>query len=303
MGMTMDDLGNLFEVIAMLLAGVVLAPIVVATMAAVALLIGRVVRRVLTGKVRRGYLRQIRTIVTEYEAPFDLRPAEIAYLYDTTVGKEEVLATVFDLERRGYVTVTALDTNDDFFIHHTDNHDYTKLHEVDSHVLAMIGSKGCRWGALQKEATKLFAEGSFGRVIERSLIELGFLRSHTTKRQHSHILARTVISVAVAIGACMLVYKGAPMVVGALVMQLAWVPFLYQDLVGYMHKSARVSREATPLLAKVWPQIEGFCEFVKVVELDRIAHANRNKQQEYRHAVLPYAIALNLPVNWKDRFK
>ena len=117
MGMTMDDLGNLFEVIAMLLAGAVLAPVVVAAMAAVALLIGRVVRRVLTGKVRRGYLRQIRTIVTEYEAPFDLRPAEIAYLYDTTVGKEEVLATVFDLERRGYVTVTALGTNDDFFIH------------------------------------------------------------------------------------------------------------------------------------------------------------------------------------------
>lgn len=114
---------------------------------------------------------------------------------------------------------------------------------------------------------------------------------------------KSVVSAVVVGGACALIYTGAPLIIGVLVIQLAWMPFLYQDLIGYARKSARTSGDVTPLLAKVWPQIEGFCEFVKVVELDRIKFTNQDTQGEYQHALLPYAIALNLPTHWQNRFK
>ena len=305
LSMTMSDLENIFNILLMILLGIIATPVVFVVMAGTALLMGRISRRFLTSRTRRHYLRNMRTVVAEYEPPFDLRPAEIAYLYDTTMGEEEVLATIFDLERRGYVMLTPVKEKDDFLIHLTDDHEHTKLHGVDSHVLAMIGSKGRRWRALQKDAERLLADGTFGRVIEQSLTAIGLLRAHGTKSQQSLfvIIVKSVVSAVAVGGACALIYTGAPLIIGVLVIQLAWMPFLYQDLIGYARKSARTSGDVTPLLAKVWPQIEGFCEFVKVVELDRIKFTNQDTQGEYQHALLPYAIALNLPTHWQNRFK
>ena len=188
LSMTMSDLENIFNILLMILLGIIATPVVFVVMAGIALLMGRISRRFLTSRTRRHYLRNMRTVVAEYEPPFDLRPAEIAYLYDTTMGEEEVLATIFDLERRGYVMLTPVKEKDDFLIHLTDDHEHTKLHGVDSHVLAMIGSKGRRWRALQKDAERLLADGTFGRVIEQSLTAIGLLRAHGTKSQQSLLL-------------------------------------------------------------------------------------------------------------------
>ena len=58
--------------------------------------------------VRRVFSRQ--TIIAHYEPPQGVHPAEMAFLYDQTFGKEEYLATLFDLERRGYITIAPLPT-------------------------------------------------------------------------------------------------------------------------------------------------------------------------------------------------
>lgn len=56
-------------------------------------------------KIQKG--RQ--TVVAQYEAPAGLRPAEVAYLYDRTFGEEELLATLFDLERREKVKLSPIE--------------------------------------------------------------------------------------------------------------------------------------------------------------------------------------------------
>src|SRR5262245_39223895 len=68
----------------------------------IAWVVGRLQRR-LWIKHSRKILGWNDTIVAQYQKPANLKPAEIAYLYDQSFGEEELLATLFDLEKRGKV--------------------------------------------------------------------------------------------------------------------------------------------------------------------------------------------------------
>ena len=49
--------------------------------------------------------KRVNTIITQYDPPHGLTPAEIGLLYDMRCDKTELIATLFDLEQRGIITI------------------------------------------------------------------------------------------------------------------------------------------------------------------------------------------------------
>lgn len=59
----------------------------------------------------------------------------------------------------------------------------------------------------------------------------------------------------------------------------------------------------TEKLKTPWPQIEGFREYVRQVDLDEIQFESSKLKMVSKNKNLPYAIALGLNTEWESRFK
>lgn len=268
----------------------------------------------------RQILSRHNTIVAEYDPPHHLSPAQIAYLYDQTFGAEEILATLFDLEQRGYLKLHGTQSAKDFVVtvqRSDGKHLESYEHELLLHIKHMRGVT--RWNNILHELE------NFTSAFEAQLAES--LRAKGLLLIHEDIAIRHK-ALWVAAGMCNALIIFLPVYgigqqfqsndlgafaaldrsISILPLLLLW--FISTVITGFsiryaleLHMRALRMKQGTGLLRFMWPQIEGYRLFLLQVELNQIQFENQTMRAVVRNHTLPYAIALNLSTRWHDRFR
>lgn len=57
----------------------------------------------------------------------------------------------------------------------------------------------------------------------------------------------------------------------------------------------------TPKLKAIWPDIEGYRQFIKLVELDRLRYDTEQTEHKIKNSALPYAVALGFNTGWRKQ--
>ena len=277
---------------------------------------------------RRRELAGKNTIIAEYTAPPDIRPGELAYLYDQAVGVEEFLSTVFDLERRGYLTLNkgsraglihASATGkkpDDLLVYEHDAYGTALSAEIN---MKSYGSWLDRfWGnrfeyllekRLQQNDLLEYVPETSRSLFTPFMWKLAVIATvwafFTTLYGSPSIILRSVSdSSALTVDTfdeLSQFLRGIFAVFIAFGITLVAAPFLRYGWRAF--KKARRLATMTDRLERMWPALEGYREYVTLVELDRIRFANEVGKEHARNETLPYAVALNLSTNWKKRFE
>lgn len=285
-------------------------------------LLGVLVRIVRVHNQRHTWLRS-NTIYAEYESPGNLRPGEVAYLYDQSFGTDELLATLFDLEARGKVRLTPLPGPDvNFGIHAVGKpiDDSLKLFEQEA-LAAIAGHKtGITWQDLKADTT--IWDSAIESQLKRDLQGQDYVQAQSQPMNTALpfligggliALASVVIPVIstepkspastmpddfAGLRHDMDVFTLACLWLGA---ALLYACALYCIMSAYRH--AMDMGKGTGKLRQLWPRLAGFREYLQVVEQDRLQFENTSLRAAALDHTLAYAVALGLSTRWEDRFR
>lgn len=252
-------------------------------------------------QVRHIFSRQ--TVIAQYEPPHDVHPAEMAFIYDQTFGKEEYLATLFDLEHRGHLKLTPLEDENDFMITLQPNTANEKLNDIDQHVLATLAITKRKQRIHWRDAVSsvVINDGSLQNVVESVLRKRGWLAERRYKEESGGIALFIVIAL-FGIAAAFLIPIGYIDILLCIALILSCV-FWYPSVRNSYYRSLRMSPRFNRHFTRVWGHLEGYRIFIEKVELGRIRFANQDIEADYYNQTFPYAVALNLATDWQRRFK
>lgn len=239
------------------------------------------------------------TILTEYEPPTDMTPAEMGYLFDSRMTSSEVIATLLDLEQREYLTLNKNNISGTEIIKAVrQNYDNLSLHEV--FILNNIQGKTDLSLFMLKNNRKFKTE------VMKSLMSKGYIRK---QEEFINYYARRVIIayllLIVPLFAWMatsgmngvIAFIGLSIFLFPVFLGIALVvAYIYDKIVGQQG-------QWTNKLKKVWSSIEGYRIFVQKVELDRIHFESDKMRILTKNKALPYAVALGMNTKWKERLE
>jgi hypothetical protein len=58
----------------------------------------------------------------------------------------------------------------------------------------------------------------------------------------------------------------------------------------------------TKKFKQIWPEIEGYRDYIRQVEVDELKFESEELKTSSKNKALPYAIALELNTEWQKRF-
>lgn len=260
--------------------------------------------------MRRSRLRKMvraQTIITQYDPPKDMTPAEIGYLYDVRLQTNEFVATIFDLEHRGIVSI---DTAGKPTIKKAAPQG---LKVYEQYIYRIIESGEIATLQYPMNFTHLY---SFKSLVKGSLVEQGYLNKSFLKGLIISALKMTFLvsplSMTVFIVGFVVIMQMpildiiffVPIV---LVMSTVFFLPLYM-ISGIILTAIYVARNGmywvgTKQLRAIWSDIEGYRIFVKQVQLKKIRFEAEKSKSKAIERDFAYAIALSMDVDWRARFR
>jgi|GEM_PF-4317410 len=237
-------------------------------------------------------------IIAEYDPPGGLSPAEIGYLFDTKLGKEEVFATILSLEQMGLVQ---LDRSQAKPVVVEVKNSTQNLKSFDRYVLSRLDvSKGHQ---INKHFFNQFGV-SANIKINKELNELGYLKPYS--EQMRGVAIRIVsISIILLLGPLYIFKPHSLDDLGTFFLfTLLFGPFiLFMSVFLYAtyNKIAGEPWIGTSKLKQLWPDIEGYREYIKMVAQDQLKFESENTKGIMKNKVLPYAVALGIDTSWKTK--
>ncbi|MDB5187110.1 MAG: hypothetical protein JWM07_582 [Candidatus Saccharibacteria bacterium] len=264
--------------------------------------------------ISRLRLRQIsraQTIVTMYESPGNLTPAEIGYMYDAALNTRECVATVFDLEYKDYIQI---DANGGLSLNMASPQtDSLKGHENFIMQRVGDGSYVSILGDLSIIDSQLFNHEVSNSLVSRGLIQekfylrvlIGVLRairnvfffySLLIIITIGSLLYTTSLSISEVLVMCAFMLVGFTLIFAPLYIVLGVIlTFIYIKLDG-------MRWIGTKRLRHTWPAIEGYRIYIKQAQLDKLNFASEELRIKALEKDLSYAVALGMKVDWKSRF-
>jgi hypothetical protein len=260
----------------------------------------------LISKIRRKSYeisREFGSIIkVEYEAPLGLTPAELGYLTDAKFSKQELYATLLDLEQRGFISIEKNFPNS-FNIHDL-RKDSSSLFDHEKYVLKEFKHTN---SASIFTHTKL---SNFRSEVVISLFKKGLIKNSDKGVSY---LARRVIIMTILINITLLTLflLGAESSTGDKVFLVIMSPLFFTPItlpvsiiLGYSYnKIVGDTGLWTKKMKKAWAEVAGYKEFIKQVELDNIQFESEDLKTKTKIKALPYAIALGFDTKWEKRFK
>lgn len=272
----------------------------------------------LWGRARYYYRRRKEVVVAQYEPPDDLRPAEVGLLQDNVSNTVELTATLIDVAIRGYmkieeiqapkwyrrgkyklVKLKPLDDLEDF--------EQTLLQAVfgrkDEVVLNDVEKLAVR------EAIKEATEELTKRLVRRNLYHpkkkpftKRLIDWLTPVRGAGRRLDRKLSQSIVAIFVWVLVIRLLAYFMPEPV--LAFFGFLiFLWLLSSLIRSNSLYNRMTDEGYDHWARLEGFREFLKVTQQERLKFHNAPKKSPKQFMqYLPYAVALGVEKEWAKQF-
>jgi uncharacterized membrane protein len=265
----------------------------------IAIIIGRASRF-----AHRKSMLAASTVIAQYDPPGNLGPAEMGYLFDSRIGKKELVATLIDLEQRGLVKI-----DDDS----TEGIHISKLavesnRPLKEHELSLLNS-------LTNDSnlsifTLVNTEG-FKASVKRSLTEQGYLK--TSFEVVGYYALRLGIAYLVVTSPLILLLTHAEnfvtfiilcIFIFILVFIIGFPLFLTLALLATFLYNKMVGQPGlfSSKLKQIWPAIEGYREFVRQVELGELQFESSELKIASQDKTMPYAIALGLNTEWQKRF-
>jgi Predicted membrane protein (DUF2207) len=289
--------------------------------------LGRGVSWVRMQQSTRRWRRQS-IVYAAYEAPNNLSPAEVAFLYDRRFGEQELLAMLFDLELRQKITLKTLPDHYgevDFHIRVISEPMADDLRVFEQELLVSLIAFGATasWHAVK--ADNSIWKSTIEHTLEEALIEKGYLQPETSFWQKSSLylcvgalLAVLTVVLPAILANDMQTPRSSAALFGdtyadlrhdmaVFVVFMLWTAatavYAFSSYVGISaFRRAMNVQKGTRLLRSIWPQIEGFRQYLVVVEQDRIAFENKTAREAARQSALAYAVGLNLTTRWEARF-
>jgi Predicted membrane protein (DUF2207) C-terminal domain len=250
---------------------------------------------VTSSRYRKHLFKSGQSVIAEYTAPDNLTPAEIGYLFHFNSHITEVYGTAFDLERRGYVTITRLQNGLQITVKNTDpaglkGHEVMMITEFKNsgvltptygRQLLLAFSQSVRLqleqaGYLKGSVFIHYLRAVIWAIVLMDLVFPGVLLLIS----HSLGTITIVLFFAVTFGIC--VYAPAAFV-------LAW---LYTRLAGHAWMGS-------VKMKTLWPQILGFRSYIKLAELGQIQYNSNDLKAACTNYAFPYAVALGFNTNWQ----
>lgn len=253
-------------------------------------------------KQKNDRLRNLkqRTIVAEYETPTGLTPAEIGFLHDSKLNIAEVYATIIYLHKQGLIML--VETGGRQIIESTRPAPPT-LKPFEKYVLAYASQhtqEAVTIGLLKR--AKL--EGDL--VINKQLQDAGYLL--TRREQIKRSLFRLgLIWLSLIILTTVLTRPNTSEGIQALIFFMVFLaPVYFVTSVFLYFTIQKIAGEPwllSPEIKNIWPDIEGYSQYIKQVELDNLQFESQEMQGQIRNKSLPYAIALGYNTGWLDKVK
>jgi hypothetical protein len=251
----------------------------------------------------RGRDPELAPIVTRYEPPDHLTPAELGTLVDGKPDMRDITATIVDLAVRGYLRIDETKSESRFGLFSSTDYRFTLekpreawtgLGQHERDLLTAIFGATLDSVALSDLKDKFYKHlPGLRETLYTMLVSRGF---YTGRPDHVRVLygaAGAVIGMAIAaIGAGVLAERGMQPVAGIVAGVLSGLIIV---AFGWFMpaRTVRGTREVEHVL--------GFQEFLSRVEADRMERTIRTPEMFERF--LPYAMALNVADNWAKAFE
>ncbi|MDB5184256.1 MAG: hypothetical protein JWN38_64 [Candidatus Saccharibacteria bacterium] len=252
--------------------------------------------------VHRQRQRLDTTIVAEYDAPAGLTPAEVGYLFDSRFGRQEMVATLLDLEQKGMVRISH-GQFDGLNIQRVDTKPLDSLKPHERYLLGHV------------ETNTTLAAMSFGvlagfrSTVRRSLADQGLIKQGTeVLNYYLRRLLITFLILTVPIMTWLVVISGHKPddLLTLFVIFLFFVApvFLILTIVvgGLYNRIVGQPGIWTAQLKQLFPEIQGYRDYIEQVELDELQFDSADLKQQSKNKALPYAVALGLNTEWRQRF-
>lgn len=293
-----------------------------------ALLLAAIARR----RAERIRNERVTTIITQYEPPCGLSPAEVGLLYDMRCQRTEVMATLFDLEQRGIVKLIDSST-----VEIINQAAYDSLAEYEK--IAIRIAKG-ETSALDTPRTFPFtltdatsgttyrfdlplpqrqSLRAFSQAVQQSIIAKGIpMRNFMLAFLKRAIIVTLVIGLLPLLTVAMSgesngvsynAWSGQAFV-GAFTLTIAmglllgpaylasslFFTWLWTKIAGRYWINTRAARA-------LWPELEGYRLYLKQVDLDNIQFESTDRSGTPVTKTLPYAMVFGLDTRWQARLE
>lgn len=246
---------------------------------------------------KRKEFRQL--IIAEYEVPDDLSPAEIGYMFDSRLGRKELLATIVSLEQQHLLEVKSGAFGVMWLSLGTSKSDTLRPHEQ-----WVVDAVSRQPSGLMLRSLKM---KQFQSTVKASLVSRGYISEQ--KASIDYGAQRSIIAYfAISLLCLIVLIRLSDSLSTALVIYfffgLLFLPvFIILGIVAGTIYNAIVGQPGiwTKKQQRVWPDVQGYRDYVEQVELDNLQFESRELEQRSKNNALPYAIALGFNTEWRRR--
>jgi hypothetical protein len=232
-------------------------------------------------------------VVSEYEPPMGLTPAEAGTLVTDRVEPRDITATLIDLAVRGYVKLEEDDSGGyrDYIIRLLKPRD--QWHELTNYEIDMLFNTfyGGQWTKLSSLKLRfVVAVPSMRAGILNALIDKGMYRVDPVSAHIYRIAAMVlwaVVLLAVQAVGWISLFDAGGLAVALLAISVLIVYLMGRNLTAKTLKGMQACAA-----------VEGFREFIERVEADRLQRASPKQVER----CLPYAMALGVEPRWAQQF-
>ena len=288
------------------------------------------VAALLRRRVDRVLKQNTATIITQYEPPRDLSPAEIGLLYDSICGEKEIRATLFDLAQKKIISFAS-----DKSVSVTNKAAYEALPEYAKIAVRLFDEQTARTDkqSIVETITILDINGqpqqltfnqpirqsvyAFTRAVRLSLRSKGI----STKNYHVEFWKRVFFGYWLAwtlpwifissIGGTFNDIPHAAWSLSAILIgfnfSLIFGIFLFPAYFSVSFLSLKLFVKIagpvwlnTKQVRQLWPELEGYRRFLKTVDVPRLQSTD-SASSSSTIDTLPYAIVFNLDAKWQER--
>lgn len=243
-------------------------------------------------------------IKAAYEPPEGLSPAEFGYLFDSRLAEAELLATLLAMEQKGYIGLTN-DQVRGVIIHYNTPAARSELNAHETYLIDNLGAE------TPLAFFKLPHMRGFRQAVRNDLAAGGFVAGRRAFLRH--LLGKTLLAYFIITGIlwALMIWAAPDDRLG-----IAFVGFLFIYVIGFPFFLGLaliatwvgnvVSGQHgvwSPKLKQIWPDIEGYRQYIEMVELDELQFESEDLKQLSKNKALPYAVALGLNTDWKKRFE
>lgn len=272
------------------------------------------------------YRRRLRksVITAEYEPPLGLNPAEIGYLFDGKLREREVGATIIYLVQKGYLHIKKINGEKRIFAgprvgDNLKTYEKKLVEEADtqdgvpaSHLLSRFIT---------------YKSKNFDGVASRELVFTQLVHSDLHRRQyvkgyflHYFIAGSLKITLLLQLvlvfvplfalyilatlhtGAADFALLGTLMMTAFFVSIFLALPFFIAAMILNYVRGRILGREwiITDKLKRLWPQIVGYRQYIKLVERERLEFQSDELKTLSKNETLAYAVAMGYVKNWRN---